>query len=77
MDYQSKIADMREEWEIKEAEKLTKPEGEDADDYDEYTPSVHNFFRASSKGSPRLNPGAHGSDTSDGVVSNEKVAQDV
>jgi hypothetical protein len=82
LDYQSKIADMREEWEAKQEEKYQKGKDDEADDYDEYTSDVHSYFQATSKGSPRLRPGmkdGNGSSESDGVSGspNEKVDREV
>ena len=50
-DYQSKIADMRADWELREQEKANNEDHLAVDDED-YTPEIHNYFR--STGSPNL-----------------------
>jgi len=70
LDYQTKIADMREEWEEKQNEKLEK--GENLDHDDEFNDEVHSYFKGATNLSPKLNP--EHSDSS-GILSNEKVEQ--
>lgn len=74
LDYQSKIADMREEWESKQNETYKK--GEEIDDYDEYSDDVHTYFRGTSKASPLMTPRNGNHSDSSGVVSNEKVGHE-
>jgi len=72
LDYQSKIDDMRADWEMKQTEKYSK---EELVDDDEYSTEIHDFFTRQSGTRPAAaaKPKA-GSETSDSV-SNEKVHQ--
>lgn len=46
LDYQSKVADMREEWDMKQAEKAqNEGEGGVIDDDDEYSEDIHKYFQ--------------------------------
>lgn len=75
LDRQSKINDMRADWEAKQSEKQSREDGL-ADEEDEYSVDVHNYFAAS--GSPRLrtkNSEKNSSEPSSADdISNEKAA---
>lgn len=53
LDYQSKINDMRSDWELKQAQKAANENGL-ADEDDEYSDDVHKYFTASIQGTPML-----------------------
>lgn len=55
LDYQSKINDMRADWEQKQAERAQNESGL-ADEEDEYSADVHNYFVHSSKNTPMMAP---------------------
>ena len=75
LDYQSKINDMRSDWETRQQEKASNEEGL-ADEDDEYSDDVNNFFIQSAKNTPIMAPMTEkkvsGSGES-GEPSNEKV----
>ena len=75
LDYQSKINDMRSDWETKQQEKAANENGL-ADEDDEYSNDVHTYFSHSAKNTPVMAPmngkKVSGSDESD-AANNEKV----
>ena len=68
LDYQSKINDMRSDWELKQQEKAADESGLAHED-DEYSDEVHHYFVHSSKNTPMMAPMTEkklsGSDESD------------
>lgn len=50
LDRQSKIVEMREDWEIKQVEKLSREDGGDEDD--EYSHEAHEYFKRTNGASP-------------------------
>ncbi|KAG0647862.1 putative inorganic phosphate transporter 1-6 [Hyphodiscus hymeniophilus] len=77
LDYESKISDMRSDWEAKQQEKANNENGL-ADEEDEYSEDVHNFFVHSAKNTPMLAPMTEkkisGSEDSDEINHNNTAA---
>ncbi|PSS25175.1 hypothetical protein M430DRAFT_96152 [Amorphotheca resinae ATCC 22711] len=73
LDYQSKINDMRADWEAKQAEKQTNEDGL-ASEEDEYNAEVHSYFHATGNNSPFLKPMKQQQPSTDSDDMNEKAA---
>jgi hypothetical protein len=69
LDRQSKIDDMRADWEFKQAEKQSREDGLADEDDDEYSPEVHQFFSANGSVTSRGKLEHNSSDE----ISNEKT----
>lgn len=68
LDYQSKINDMRGDWEAQQAAKQTKEDGL-ADEDDEYNDDVHGYFKATSRAPTHTTS----KDADSDEISNEKI----
>lgn len=71
LDYEAKIAEMREEWVQAQEAKFTEKEGYE-DDSEDYSEHIHNYFKRTSPSSAKLE--SNEKSIPDGDSSNEKIA---